>query len=116
MFTLAELSLFAANVLASGDDESSGEWAVVFLAAGFVFYAIMYFRYRNTDKRHHHEKETKFKTANVEGGETFVEHRKKLKNARMKDANDQEVRGARAGLAKSPPTGKNNKATDKTDP
>ncbi len=100
MFTITELTFFAVRVLADSSDDDSKGWSVIFLLAGFVFYGAIYLKYRNTDKRHHHESETNTVTVNIDGGEAFVEHRKRLKDARMEDANDQEIRGARAGANK----------------
>ncbi len=116
MLTFTELTFFAVRVLADSSDDDSAGWAAIFLVAGFAFYSFMYLKYRNTDKRHHHETETQASKANVQGAETFVESRKKLKNARMKDANDQEVRGARAGAKKNSMTELAGKAKDVIDP
>lgn len=116
MFELVQLSYFVSRVLAaSGDDEDSGWWAIVFLASGFLFYAFMYVRYRNTDKRHFHEVETIAHISDVEGEDQFVKNLKKLKNARMKGANDGDVRGSRAGVDKNWVTDAAGKAQDMID-
>lgn len=102
MFAFTELSLFVTQVFASSsDDDGAGEWAIALLLAGFIFYAVMYIRYRNTDKRHHHEEETRANKVNVEGDERKVGELKDLRNARMRGANETAVRGARVGVEKT---------------
>ena len=102
MFAFTEFSLFVAQVFASSsDDDSSGEWAIALLLAGFIFYSIMYVRYRNTDKRHHHELQTRANKVNVQGGERKVKHLKDLRNSQMRGANETAVHGARVGIEKT---------------
>ena len=64
-----------------------------FLLLGFIFFGIMYFRYRNSAARHNHESETKTNMSSVVGSDVFVEHRRGLSNARMNGANNLEVTG-----------------------
>ena len=102
MHAFLELNLFVSEFLASGSsDDDSGGWAFVFLLAGFVFYAVVYLSYRNKDKRHHHERETKSAVTDPQGQERFVAHRKGLANAEMKGSNEDDIRGARAGVKKN---------------
>lgn len=99
---LTELSLFVTQVLASStDDDGSMEWAALLLLSGFIFYSVMYIRYRNTDKRHHHEKETNAVTLNIEGDERKVRELTNLRNSTMRGSNERLVRGARVGIEKS---------------
>lgn len=102
MTTLTEFSLFVTQVFAyAGDDEGSGEWALMFLLSGVVFYSVMFVRYRNTDKRHHHERETNSVTVNVQGDERLVKRLKNLRNSTMRGSNETAVRGARVGVDKN---------------
>lgn len=89
MTRLAEVT-----VLASTD---SGDWSSVgllFFAAGFVFYAVMYLRYRNTDKRYQHESRTRTVTHDMRARDEKVRSLKGLKNSRMRGANHRSVKGA----------------------
>jgi hypothetical protein len=72
-----------------GDD-----YGWIFLTAGFIFYGLMYARYRNKGARHYHEKETKSTMSNLLQRDKFVKRRTGLKNARMKGANNTSVRGS----------------------
>lgn len=88
----------AAYVSASSSDDDGGSGiAYLFLLSGIIFYVIMYIRYRNTDKRHMHESETKVEKLNIQKSDELVTRRKGLRNATMQGANDSIVRGARAG-------------------
>jgi hypothetical protein len=84
-----------APVIAASDDSDAAALApLVLCLAGFIFYGVMYSRYRNADKRHLHEAETKSETADVRGLDQLVKHQKGLSNANMKGANDSQIEGA----------------------
>lgn len=88
-----------AVIQASSDDsDSAGKLGLLFLTAGFVFYGAMYLRYRNTDKRHHYETETKAEMRHVLQTDAFAGSLKRLRNSRMQGANNTSVRGARKSL------------------
>ena len=73
-------------------DDSDYSW--IFLTAGFIYYGLMYARYRNKGARHHHEKETKATMGNLRTLDHFVTKRTGLRNARMQGANNKSVRGS----------------------
>ena len=84
-----------AFILANDDDIGGAFVAPAILAAsGFIFYGIMYSRYRNADKRHIHEKETSSVVAHLGCADTLIKSRKGLKNASMTGANHTRVEGA----------------------
>lgn len=93
----AELAAAATNVFAQS--ESSGtdfsNFGVIFLASGFVFYGIVYLRYRNVNKRHGHETETEATVHNMRAEDHLVKSLKGLSNSRIAGENGDEVRGAR---------------------
>ncbi|WP_182113411.1 MULTISPECIES: growth/differentiation factor [unclassified Actinotalea] len=93
----------ATQVLASSgsSDSDPRAWGLLLLLAGPAFYISMYLRYRNTDKRHKHEIETRATLHDVRASDTFHKSLTRLSNARMNGANNTEVRGARTGLAAS---------------
>jgi cbb3-type cytochrome oxidase subunit 3 len=95
MMSFVELSASAGQVLiASGSSDDGGNIGLVFLASGFIFYAVVYFMYRNVDKRHKHESETESALHNVEERDTFVKSMTGLSNREMAGANNRDVRGA----------------------
>lgn len=86
-------------IQASTDDsDGAGKLGLLLLTAGFVFYGAMYLRYRNTDKRHHYETETKAEMRHLQQADVFARSMKRLRNSRMKGANNTSVRGARRSL------------------
>ena len=94
MLELTEVLVPGAQLLAaSGDDGDGRSIGLVFLLAGPLFYWIQYRRYRNSDKRHHHESETEASTHDMKGSDEFVQARKGLSNSKMKGANYKDVRG-----------------------
>lgn len=87
---LPTLEVLAAS--GSSDDDGSG-LALVLLLAGPVFYAVVYFRYRNSHQRHRHEKETEASTHDMRADDQFVQSRKGLSSSTMSGANHKDVRG-----------------------
>lgn len=63
----------------------------LFLLAGFIYFFIMFLKYRNSNARHHHETETKKKILNLKKIDNFIRHETKLKNAKMSEANNTQV-------------------------
>ena len=84
------LWLLVMPFFSSGEDDFS--WLL--LTLGFVYYGLMYARYRNKGARHHHEKETKSTMDNLRESDTFVQKRTGLRNARMAGANNTSVKGS----------------------
>jgi DNA-directed RNA polymerase subunit RPC12/RpoP len=74
--------------------EEDGDWGLLFLTLGFVFYGFMYARYRNKGARHFHEKETKATMDNLRKKDSFVTKRTGLTNEKMAGANNTSVRGS----------------------
>lgn len=79
----------------SGDDGTNIAWLL--LLAGPLFYGVMYLRYRNADKRHKHESETRASMHDVRGADHLNRSLKGLSESRMKGANNTAVRGAQNG-------------------
>ncbi|MCL3862499.1 hypothetical protein [Actinotalea sp. K2] len=100
---LAALTASTSELLASSgssDGDGSG-FAYLFLLSGFIFYGAMFVRYRNTDKRHRHESETKASMHDVRAADQFHRSLRGVSNARMKGANNRQVHGARRGLSQT---------------
>lgn len=76
----------------SGDD--GGGLGLVLFASGFVFYGVIFFKYRNVNKRHHHESETVATLHDMQEDDDFVEHRTGLRQSSLSGANNHEVRGS----------------------
>lgn len=86
-------------VASSGSSDGDGTGlAWLLLLAGPLFYGAMYLRYRNADKRHKHETETRASLHDVRAADHFSRSLKGLSNSTMKGANNRAVRGARNGL------------------
>lgn len=66
----------------------------LFLSLGFIYYFIMYSRYRNSGARHTYEKETKKQMANIRKVDRLINKKTGLKNSRMEGANNLQVNGA----------------------
>ena len=66
-------------------------WA--FLLAGFIYFFIMFSKYRNQGARHKYESETKRKMSNVRAGDRLVKRKTGLTNARIQGANNTSVSG-----------------------
>lgn len=82
------------RVCLSADSDGDG-WilGLAGLTPGFIFYWLKMSKYRNMDKRHKHEADTKSDVKNLKKSDVFHEHRKGLSGSRIKGQNDSEIRG-----------------------
>lgn len=87
---IGALMVTASEILADSDGEGL-EW--ILAAGGFIYYAVIYNRYRNKSARHFHEAETKTDTANLESYDNYVKERTGMRNTRIKGQNDSAVNG-----------------------
>lgn len=89
---LAELSADPATMMLLADSDSgAGGIAIPFLAGPAVFAAVyggIYRYYRNTDKRHHFERETEVAVGNLRSGDRKVGENNRQQSRRMRDSND----------------------------
>ena len=99
-FIIEVIGIFLGLALASGDDDN-GIFYLLFLA-GFVFFGVMKSRYRNQGARHTYEKETKNEITNIKREDTFIEHRKKLKNSTIVGCNNRSIEGESVKVSKIP--------------
>lgn len=65
----------------------------LFLLSGIIYFIVNYMRYRNSNARHHHEKETKYKMFNLRKIDNLIKRQKGLSNSRMTGANNTKVSG-----------------------
>ena len=75
------------------DDDDNPIGLALLLLGGFIFYGIMYARYRNKGARHTYEKETKHMIKDIKRVDELLEHKKGLKNSVIKDRNDDKIEG-----------------------
>jgi hypothetical protein len=92
LILLDYLPILAAS--SSDDADALLMIAAACLLAGPIFFIWKYLYYRNADKRHSHEHETKALIENVVADDAFVQHRKGLHDSEMSGRNDLRVDGA----------------------
>ena len=92
---LAVLFHTLTHLVATSDDSSAAAAApLILLISGFLFFGLMYSRYRNADKRHWHETETVAHVANLAASDLLLQNKKGLSNSKMKGANHIRTEGA----------------------
>lgn len=69
------------------------EYENLFLLSGIIYFIVNYMRYRNSNARHHHEKETKTKMFDLRKIDNLIKRQKGLSNSRMTGANNTKVSG-----------------------
>ncbi|ATG52899.1 hypothetical protein CFK38_16250 [Brachybacterium vulturis] len=88
---LAELSADPATMtLLAGSDSGAGGIAIPFIAGPAVFAAVyggIYRYYRNTDKRHHFERETEVSVGNLRSGDRKVGENNRQQDRAMRGRN-----------------------------
>lgn len=70
-------------------------WA--FLLTGFIYFFIMYSRYRNSNARHKYETETKTNMSNLRKVDRLIKRKTGLTNSKMEGANNTSVSGTEIG-------------------
>lgn len=73
--------------------EIDTDFGVIFLSIGFIYFFVMYSKYRNSGARHYHELETKTKMENLRKVDNYLQRRKGLSNSKMRGANNRDVDG-----------------------
>ena len=71
------------------------DYEFLFLFSGIIFYIMMYIRYRNADKRHTYEKDTKTNVSNLKSIDNYIERRKRLGSPRITGVNNNIVKGSK---------------------
>ena len=79
---------------------NDNSWPYIFLASGFVYYAVIYARYRNKGARHKHEIETKTNMSNLRTEDNFVRTETGLTNSRIDGVNNINVSGEKFNFLK----------------
>lgn len=69
----------------------SFDYDFIFLSTGAIYYAVFYFKYRNSDAKHGHHNETKSKINSIVKSDSFLEHRKGLSDSDIRGCNDSKV-------------------------
>ena len=92
---LVEILGVIAMIFTYSDDSN---WPWLFLASGFVYFFIIYSKYRNSGARHSHETETKTNMSNLKENDSFVRHETGLRNPMMDGANNRSVNGTTSAM------------------
>lgn len=96
MLNLAtQILAYAPTYLALSSDSDGSFFPYLFLLSGPVFFFVIYTKYRNKDKRHHHERETKSQMANLRAADQKVNRVVGVSNSRIRGDNADRVTGAR---------------------
>ncbi len=86
---IVEVLGLIATLFTSKDTDENWPW--IFLLSGFIYFAIMYAKYRNKGARHSHETETKTNMTNLQQKDVFVKKKTRLSNSTMEGANNKSV-------------------------
>lgn len=65
----------------------------IFLLSGFIYFTLIFLRYRNSDARHEYEIETKTDMTNLRKVDKFIKAKKRLTNSVMVGANNKNLNG-----------------------
>ena len=67
------------------------DYSWLFLLVGFIYFFVMFAKYRNQGARHKHELETKRKISNVRAVDKFVKKKTGLTNSQIQGANNKSI-------------------------
>ena len=80
------IGLFFAGVIFIDQD-----FGWLFILSGIVFFIVNMVRYRNSNARHYHEKETTSNISNIQKQDAFIKKRTRLKSPIIEGANNNSV-------------------------
>ena len=86
-----ELAGLIAMLFTYSDDNN---WPWLFLLSGVLYFLIIYGKYRNSEARHNHEKDTKTNMSNLVKSDKLVRREKRLSDSKIKGANNTMVNGS----------------------
>jgi hypothetical protein len=69
------------------------EYNFLFLLSGFIYFILMFTKYRNSNARHTYETDTKTNISNLRKVDDFIQSKKGLTNSTMSGANNRRVSG-----------------------
>lgn len=69
------------------------DYNYIFLAVGFIYFFIIYSKYRNSGARHHHETETKKEITNLVQENKYIKDKTKMTSSSMEGSNNHKVEG-----------------------
>lgn len=72
------------------------EYNWLFLLLGFIYFIIIYIKYRNVNARHTYETDTKTNMSNLREVDDFIQSKKGMTNSTMVGANNKNVNGMNA--------------------
>jgi hypothetical protein len=101
---MPDFLLFSIPASSSSDGDSIALVPLLLCLSGFIYYIWIFLKYRNTDKRHHHENETVANIEAMQQVDQLVEHRKDLRKPTMVGSNSDTVEGSLSqsdGLSKT---------------
>ncbi len=64
------------------------DYSFLFLLLGFIYFLVMYLKYRNTNARHHYETETKSNMQNLRKKDEFIKRETGLSSSKINGANN----------------------------
>lgn len=82
------IGVLAMILFSSKEKDSKNLFFCITFLAGFIYYAWIYFRYRNSKARHKHESETEAKVRNMERRDDYQDTRTGLESPFIEDCND----------------------------
>ncbi len=72
----------------TNDEDDGAALFLLLFAAGFIYYGIIYAKYRNKSARHTYEAETKYEVSNMKKEDQLLQRKKQLKNRFIDERND----------------------------
>ena len=69
------------------------DYSWLFILSGFIYFIVIFVKYRNSNARHKYETDTKTNVMNLQTVDNFIETRKGLTNAKISGVNNTSVTG-----------------------
>ena len=92
--------LFMMTSSRSSDDDDPSYAFLLLLLSGFIYYFVIYNRYRNKNARHTYEKETNYEISNLVKKDELIKRERGLDNSEIKGRNDHVLEGEKVNIQK----------------
>lgn len=87
------LGIYLFFILSEDSDSDITLLPLLLLSSGFVYYYIIFSKYRSKDARHNYEKETTNKITNLQQNDRYIKKLKRLRNGKIIGANNTRLDG-----------------------
>jgi hypothetical protein len=98
MSAIVEIFGILIGFILSMSQTRDSDYTWIFYLLGFIYFMVMYMRYRNSNARHTYERETKFEIKNMQTSDQKIRTMHGVESSSMSEANNKLLKGKRSAF------------------